>query len=390
MTEQPLRLGVVGLGRAFTLMLPTFVRHPAVRLVACADPRAVARDCFVHDFGGRAHDTVQALCDDPEVEAIYLASPHQFHVDHVQIAARAGKHVLVEKPMALRLEDCRAMIASADAAGVHLMVGHSHSFDQPYLTTRALIESGEFGAVRMISALNCTDYLYRPRRPEELVTAEGGGAVFSQAPHQVELVRLLAGSEVRSVRAVTGIWDSERPTEGAYTAFLTFANGAAASLTYNGYGHFDTDALSSWIGEMGQVRDPDGHGSARRVLRTVKMAAEEAALKDKRAYGTTVTAATARAQTPPVAYNHFGFVLVACERGALRPMPNGVEIYGDDEKRFEPLPAPDVPRREVIDELVAAVRDGRPPLHSGRWGMATVEVCLALLRSAAEEREVRI
>jgi phthalate 4,5-cis-dihydrodiol dehydrogenase len=71
-------------------------------------------------------------------------------------------------------------------------------------------------------------------------------------------------------------------------------------------------------------------------------------------------------------------------------MPNGVEICGDDEKRFVPLPAPDVPRREVIDEVWAAVRDRRPPLHSGRWGMATLEVCLALLTSAAEEREVRL
>jgi phthalate 4,5-cis-dihydrodiol dehydrogenase len=390
MSNQPLRLGVVGLGRAFMLMLPTFVSHPAVRLVACADPRAVARDCFVKDFAGRAYETVDALAADPEIEAVYLASPHQFHVEQVQVAARAGKHVLVEKPMALRLEDCQTMIAAARAAGVHLMVGHSHSFDQPYLTTRALIDGGEFGRVRLINAINCTDYLYRPRRPEELVTAEGGGAIFSQAPHQVDLVRLLAGSEVISVRTVTGIWDPKRPTEGAYSAFLTFASGAAASLTYNGYGHFDTDELAGWIGEMGQARWPGGHGAARKALRAVPSAAEEAALKDKRAYGTTVTAATAREAEPPVAYNHFGFVLVACERGTLRPMPNRVEIYGDDEKRFVELPTPEVPRHEVIDELWAAVRHDQPPLHSGRFGMATVEVCLALLQSAADGREVRL
>ena len=58
---------------------------------------------------------------------------------------------------------------------------------------RALIESGEFGAVRMINAINYTDYLYRPRRPEELDTAQGGGAVFNQAAHQVDIVRLIGG-----------------------------------------------------------------------------------------------------------------------------------------------------------------------------------------------------
>ena len=88
---------------------------------------------------------------------------------------------------------------------------------------RALIESGEFGAVRMINAINYTDYLYRPRRPEELDTAQGGGAVFNQAAHQVDIVRLIGGGHVTSVRAATGAWDAARPTEGAYAALLTFA-----------------------------------------------------------------------------------------------------------------------------------------------------------------------
>ena len=61
---------------------------------------------------------------------------------------------------------------------------------------RALIDSGAFGAVRMINAINYTDYLYRPRRPEELDTAQGGGAVFNQAAHQVDIVRLIGGGRV--------------------------------------------------------------------------------------------------------------------------------------------------------------------------------------------------
>ena len=93
------------------------------------------------------------------------------------------------------------MIAAARHAGVHLIVGHSHSFDAPILRTRALIASGEYGAVRMITALNYTDFLMRPRRPEELDTAQGGGAVFNQAAHQVDIVRLLGGGRVKSVRA---------------------------------------------------------------------------------------------------------------------------------------------------------------------------------------------
>jgi len=384
---EPLRLGVAGLGRAFMLMLPTLVRHPMVRLTAAADPRPEARDSFARDFAAAAHATVEALCADPAVEAVYIATPHQFHVEHVRLAAAHGKHVLVEKPMALAIADCEHMIEAAELAGVHLLVGHSHSYDLPYLRTRALIETGAFGAVRMVTAMNFTDYLYRPRRPEELDTAEGGGAIFSQAPHQVEVVRLLAGSRATGVRASAGIWDPARRTEGAYAAHLSFEDSVFATLTYSGHGHFDTDALHGWIGEMGQQRDGSGYGDARRRLAGLDPA-QEAALKNRRAYGTTVSAAEVREGPPPPAYNHFGLVVVSCERGDLRPMPNGIEIYSDLERRFEPLPPPAVPRAEVIDELVGAVRDGRAPLHTGRWGMATAEICLAILQSSETGQNV--
>src|ERR1700740_2216134 len=99
--SEPLRLGIIGLGRAFTLMLPTFAAHPLIRLVAASDPRADARARFAADFAASTHETTEALCADDTVQAVYIASPHQFHVEHVKLAAKFGKHVLVEKPMAL-------------------------------------------------------------------------------------------------------------------------------------------------------------------------------------------------------------------------------------------------------------------------------------------------
>src|SRR6185295_15925724 len=225
-------LGVAGLGRAFSLMAATFAADPRVRLVAAADPRPEALQRFGQEYSGTSHASVELLCADPRVDVVYVASPHQFHAEHVRLAASHGKHVLVEKPMALALDDCRAMIAAVRAAGVQMIVGHSHSFDQPILATRKLVESGEFGRVRMITALNFTDFLYRPRRPEELDTSKGGGAVFNQAAHQVDIVRMLAGARAASVRASTGAWDASRPTEGAYTCMINFEGGAFATLVY--------------------------------------------------------------------------------------------------------------------------------------------------------------
>ncbi len=377
---------MVGLGRAFTLMLPTLAGHRRVQLVAAADPRGEARARFRADFpGSRTYPDAAALCDDPEVEAVYIATPHQFHAADVAAACAARRHVLVEKPMAVSLAECEGMVEAAERAGVQLLVGHSHSQDGPVLAARRMIASGAYGRVRMISALTFTDFLYRPRRPEELVTAQGGGAVFSQGAHQVDVVRLLGGGRLRSVRAACFAWDPARPTEGAYTAFLSFEDGAAATLTYSGHGRYDSDALTGWIGELGQRRNPDEYGAARRALAGI---ADEAAAKTRRAYGPDTPPLPAPA--PPEFHNGFGFTLACCERADLRITAEGVEVHAEDRRWLDRTPLPHVPRAEVLDELCAAVLDGVAPVHSGAWGMATLEACLALLQSSREGREVTL
>jgi len=386
MSERIMRIGVAGLGRAFTIMLPTFTGDPRVQLVAAADPRADARERFVAEFSGKAYATVEEMCSDPDVEVVYVATPHQHHADNARAAAGHGKHVLVEKPMALTLADCTSMIEAAHAAGVHLMVGHSHSFNAPIRRTAEIIASGAVGTVRMISALNYTEFLYRPRWPEELVTEQGGGVIFNQGAHQIDIVRLLGGGRVRSVRAMTGAWDAKRPTEGAYSAFLTFEDVVAATAVYSGFAHFDSDEFCGWIGELGAPKDPARYGEARQALQHAQSPEQELKLRTARAYG--------RGFTPPAIgerwHQHFGVVVVSCERADLRPLPNGVMIYDDRAKRLDPLPRPHVQRSEVIDELYGAVVYKRPPLHSGEWARATLEVCLAIQQSSREQREVAL
>src|SRR5207342_134272 len=106
-----------------------------------ADPRREARERFAADFGAAAYDSVEALCGDARVEAVYVATPHQLHARHAALAASHGKHVLVEKPMAIAIAEAQSMIDAARAGGVHLVVGHSHSFDAPIRRARAIVES---------------------------------------------------------------------------------------------------------------------------------------------------------------------------------------------------------------------------------------------------------
>jgi len=389
MDTSVLRIGVAGLGRAFSVMLPTFLEDSRVRLVAACDTRAAACEQFARDFGGPVYADIESLARNPDVQVIYIASPHQFHAEHTRIAAKHGKHVLVEKPMALSLDECDSMIAACRAAGVHMIIGHCHSFDTPYLKTRELIASGEFGPVKMIHALNYTDYLFRPRRPEELATSEGGGAIFSQAAHQVDIVRMLVGERPVRLRSALGNWDPQRPTEGAYSALLWFKSGAYASLNYNGYAHFDSDEWVDWVGEMGAAKDPDRYGQARRKLATLASSEQEAGLKAAGTYGGSL-------YTPPtaspvsLAHQHFGPIIVSCERADLRPMSDAIRIYADDKRELRPLPEPVAPRHEVIDELYDAMYGDKPCLHDGRWAKATLEICLAMLASEREGADVSL
>lgn len=384
MTLSPLRIGVAGLGRAFTFMLPTFNRDTRVKLVAAAEPMAQARAQFGRDFDAPTYDGIEALCADPAVQVVYIATPHQCHADHVRIAAAHGKHVLVEKPMAITLDQCSAMIADTEAAGVSMVVGHSHSFNAPILRTRALIDSGAYGAVRMMTAMNYTDFLYRPRRPEELDTGSGGGVIHSQAAHQIDILRLLGGGRVRSVMAHTGAWDPQRPTEGAYQAMLEFEDGAFASATYSGYGHYDSDALMDGVGEMGLPKDSGDYGAARLRLAQTAQAMQESQLKVQRNYGGSLY--SPQPAGPAADHQHFGHIVVSCEKADLRPTATGVEVFTDTRRWFEPLPKPTIPRSEVIDELIDVVVHGKPALHSGAWARATTEVCLALLASSASRQ----
>ncbi len=386
----PIRLGAVGLGRAFTVMVPTFTLDPRVHLVAGADPHPEARARFTHDFGGTVHNSLEELLAEAQVDAIYLATPVDGHVDQIRMLANAGIHVLMEKPMALNIAGCLEIKTIAEKAGIHLLIGHSHSFDTPYLKTRELINEGSLGRVRMITALNYTDFMFRPRRLDELDTSQGGGVVFSQAAHQIDILRLLGGGRVRSVRAVTGAWNTDRPTEGAYSALLTFEDGLIATAIYSGYAHFDSDEFIEWQGELGARKDPEQYWTARDNLASLTRDKSEHEVKAARNYGGIDYQPYDPDEVGRHGHQHFGTVVVSCQHADIRPLPSGVIIYGDTRRSRVELPPSSVPRAEVIDELVGVILNGAKALHNGAWATATLEVCLGILASAESGEDIKM
>src|SRR5262245_33267196 len=187
-----------------------------------------------------------------------------------------GKHVLVEKRLALSLEECDEVVAAADRTGLHLIVGHTHAFDPNIREMHRIIQSGELGRLAMILTFNYNDFLLRPHRSDEFDDEKGGGIAFNQVAHQIEIVRLLGG-RVRSVRANMGALDSARRAPGHCTAFLEFENGAAASIVFSAYDFFDSDELHHWIAEGGASKVPHRQGKTREAFlaRTNELAAHQ-------------------------------------------------------------------------------------------------------------------
>jgi phthalate 4,5-cis-dihydrodiol dehydrogenase len=377
---EPLRLGIVGLGKASELLLPTFLSHPCTEVVAVTDTDGGKADAIASTIGARVHSGLDALLQDPRVDAVYVATPHQFHAQHSVLALSAGKHVLVEKPMALTPADCDAMVRAADRAGRALIVGHTHGTSPGVLLAREIVGSGDFGRMRMLLSFNYTDYLYRPRRPEELDTKAGGGAIFNQLPHQVDLARTIEGAgQVRSVRAEAWATDPARPTEGRYTTLLSFAGGAAATLVYSGHGYFDSDVWYGWVAESGRPKNPAAHRDTWKRIR------EEPSVPPVTAGpGMTDGSAPQALRGSP----HFGVSVVSLDRADLVLRPDGVLICSGDGQRLVPHEGVGTGKSATVDELYRAARGLAAPVHDGAWGRHTVETCLGVLRSSQTQQEV--
>jgi phthalate 4,5-cis-dihydrodiol dehydrogenase len=303
----------------------------------------------------------------------------------VSIAALAGKHILVEKPMALSLEECDAMIQAAASAGVVLMVGHTNGYDAPVLAMRDLTLSQRFGRLRMLNAMHFSDFIYRPRRPEELDTDLGGGIMFNQFPHQVEMIRTISDAAVTKVSATCGVWDAERPTEGAVTALLHLEGDCVASIVYNGYAHLDSAGFYTGLDSLAAGLAPF---SSRHAIAGLTKT-EEAEAKSRSGYLDQRSRLVHPAK-PDSKHERFGLVIASYEHADVVPTPSGLAAYTDDgiELISVPFGTGSLSRSTVMDEVAAAIA-GVPPLHDGLWGRTTLEICLAALNSSRNDGAFR-
>lgn len=386
-TGRRLKLGIVGIGVGASEILPAMESTPQIDLVAGADINPRVLETFRKRYGARTYDSIEKLCDDPEVEAVWISTPNKFHAPHTIIAAERGKHVVVEKPMAVSLSQAEAMIEAAEKNRIKLMCGHTQSFGPHIRTMRRIIRSGELGKLCAMHVWAYTDWMLRPRTPEELDLTQGGGVPYRQGPHQIDTLRLLGGGRVRSVRGTMGQWFAGRPIPGYYSAYIEFEDGTPATLMHNGYGYFLASELVPWGTDRSRYTYEERVAIRKQLLDGTRNENED---KDAMRIGGAQEGQLFRRGGERRVWvpNDLGILVVTCERGDIRQSRYGLYVHSDEGVKDVPLSEGGTSRRAELEELCNAVVLNRPIRHTGPWGMATLEVCLAIMRSARERREI--
>jgi predicted dehydrogenase len=219
-----LRIGIAGLGEATTEFLPDYVKHPKVKVTVAADFRQTALDRFQQEVKGKAYRTFEEICQSSEVDIVYIATPHELHAQHTLMALACGKHVIVEKPMALNFAECQEMIAACEAAGVPLYVAYYRRAQPRFLKIKELLENKAIGDVRFVSTIQyqkASEDVMDPQNLPWRVQPElaGAGLFFDLASHTLDMLDFLLGP-IKSVQGFAsnqaGYYQAEDIVTGTY------------------------------------------------------------------------------------------------------------------------------------------------------------------------------
>jgi predicted dehydrogenase len=345
-----LGFGLIGCGSAAVPVAQALAASSLAALAATYDlSPALARD-LAERHGGTAHATLAALLADAAVEAVYIAVPHHQLAPLAARALEAGKHALVEKPMALSLAEADHLIALAEARGLGLGVNYDLRQSAQAHQARALVQAGAIGeviSVRIQTLIDKSPSYWQvglsgrwinPWRASKLEA--GGGVVLMNSSHQLDIVRFVSGLEVTQVSGQIGSLVAPVEVEDTASASLRYHNGAIGSL-FAGAHLAGAEAGGERIelyGREGQLRVPSLYGG------------DPVQLFLRRPWGEPALAA-----------------------GQWHALPH----------------APAAIYQATVEAFAQAVRRGEAPSPGGRDARAILAIVLGLYR-AAEEQSVQV
>lgn len=221
------------------------------RLIAVTDADRATRERVAHDLNATSCESVEALVGRADVRAVVIASPRRFHEEHAVAAARSGKDVFLEKPIATSLEGADRVIAAARKAGVRLQVGFQRRYDPAYAEARRLVWGGELGRPRLYRGIN-RDREGPVGPPGSMETND---ILTESAIHDLDGACWMMADEVAGVRASLAIVGDAATTPGPDLTMveLRFAGGAVAHIEAMRGARYAYDIRSEVICENGAV-----------------------------------------------------------------------------------------------------------------------------------------
>ena len=215
-----LNIGVIGCGKiAQVRHIPEYAANENCTLTAFFSPNAKRAEDMAAKYGGKVYASAEELFADPEIDAVSICAANYAHAELSIKALEAGKHVLCEKPMAVTIEDCEAMLAAAEKAGKRLMIGQNQRLAKAYLCAKELLEQGEIGKVVSFRSS------FGHGGPETWSISPGKdtwffdkkraamGAMADLGIHKTDLLRFLLGQDVVRTTARLCTLDKRGPND---------------------------------------------------------------------------------------------------------------------------------------------------------------------------------
>lgn len=341
---ETLNFGIIGCGRIAPRhgqALQSLEASHHLKLAAACDIVESRVYHFSQTFGCSAYTDYQTLLENPDIQVVNICVPSGLHAQIGIDAAKAGKHLLVEKPIALNLADADALISACEQAGVTLGVVLQNRFNPPMRDLRALVDSGALGRLMLG---NATVRWYRPQEYYEDewhgTWAMDGGALMNQSIHHIDALQWLMG-DVESVFAYAGTLGHRMEAEDVGVAVLRFKNGAIGGIEGSTITWPENlEGSVALFGERGSVK-VGGTALNRKVFWKV-----EGQLEHEREM-------------------------------LMRESVDPPSVYGYS-------------HREQIIEMAAAIREGRTPSTHGREARRSLALVCAIYESVRTRREVTL
>lgn len=254
-----IRVCLIGCGRAGMIHAKSYAGHVrGAQLIAVCDPfeENLDRACAEYTVKYRYTD-YRDVMKNPEIDAVIVVTPTDFHHDIVIAAAQAKKHVFCEKPMAINEKECDEMIAACAENGVKLQLGFMRRFDKNFRRGKELIDEGQIGEVAMLKSNT-----YGPSEPKEWMydVRRSYGPIGEVNSHDFDTVRWYAGSEVKWIHAVGNNFRSTQKADeypefyDSCSVLMEFENGVIATVTGAQYVKYGYDSRTEILGTKGIVK----------------------------------------------------------------------------------------------------------------------------------------